>query len=491
MTLLSSQIKWTHRHICFIILCTTGLFIFFTHFYTSSHYDPPHTTVNKTSPKLTAKAHQRHSLYTPSNFVPDALLYNNFRPISAIVLRTSNDENSIHTIVNYLYKYPFIKEITIYNLVSPLSTQAFERPNNWLLHKVDIHIIQGPDDDGILALFSTCALSNYGYCYLQADQTRLNTYLDTLYTQFLQHPDLVHVNVPSEVYLTHRRWQLTDNRTIHTGYANLRHGAIIPRTQAQLFMNQLAVQKPSLEQKRHADILFSVWMNTYPYLLSNPYPLVSDPAPHFQPMLDALQGLQVALTHHMPYFVENDIDLPLNQRDVRTACENDKCLFVTNIDPFPITTTYNPHQNLTNYSLESTSAWQHELGVDIPSPEFWYHRGYHAAVDGNSGTCWNTYLVPKEGDYFGLDLIGSIRVSRLVVYLRQHQEPFFKVRALTQKQIWVDCSIVIDPSQTLARRMVFHMNCPDPIISAIRLFFTKQHTNPLDICGLGLDNFII
>lgn len=49
-------------------------------------------------------------------FIPSALEHNHFIPITAVILRTRQDQG-IHHIVNYLHKYPFIKELYIYNLL--------------------------------------------------------------------------------------------------------------------------------------------------------------------------------------------------------------------------------------------------------------------------------------------------------------------------------------------------------------------------------------
>ncbi|ORZ16442.1 hypothetical protein BCR42DRAFT_327533 [Absidia repens] len=311
--------------------------------------------------------------------------------------------------------------------------------------------------------------------------------MDTLYTHSMRYPDLIHVNARSEEYLTHRRWQLhhqDGDLDIHTGYANLRYGAIIPRSKGQLFVNQFAVQKTLLYQRRMADVFFSFWTNSYPYIVSNPLPL-----------FNAVRRLKNALADHSPYFVKSDIELPLDQRDVRTACENDKCLFVTNIDLLPLSTEYNPDQNLTHSSLGSIAMWKDQLDMDIPEPEFWRHRGYHAAVDGDSTTCWNTFTAPKQGDYFGLDLIGDMRASRLLIQLRQTMEQdaqdAFTIRALN-KDGWEDCSIVPDLTQSLPRRMVYQMTCPDgKPISAIRVFFKHTQQRPFDLCAFGLDNFLV
>ncbi|ORZ21114.1 hypothetical protein BCR42DRAFT_406851 [Absidia repens] len=503
-----SQIKWTQRKYiltCLVCIAISILLLLLrldsNHSITSNQYpeqQDPNLLIN-----LTAAAQHRQSLYTPSMFIPDALQHNHFRPVAAVILRTSHDQRAIYSTVDYLHKYPFVKEIYIYNLVSshPLAIQSFERPNPWLLHKVDIHIIEKSEqeDDGMLAFFSTCSLAIYDHCYLQTDRT-LNLHMDSLYTQFMRYPDLVHVNARSEEFLIHRRWQLHHQGgdvEMHAGFANLLHGAIIPQSNAQLFLNQFAAQKTSsLNQKQMADVIFSFWTNSYPYILFNPFPLAIGQDPSFQKMLDAVRQLKNALADQSPYFIKNEIDPPLDQRDVRTACDNDKCLFVTNLDPFPLTTEYNPDQNLTNSSLGSSVAWQHELDVDIPGSEFYIHRGYHAAVDGDSGTCWNTYKVPNEGDYFGLDLIGNMRVSRLVIHLRhpmeQHIHEAFKIRALNKDDGWVDCSITVDSTQSLPRRAVFHMDCRDgKPISAIRFFFTQTQSRSFDLCGLGLDNFIV
>ncbi|KAI8341493.1 hypothetical protein BC941DRAFT_417041 [Chlamydoabsidia padenii] len=394
MTLLSLQVKGTLRKQTVALICCVSCIFLLLLFYRLDLYPTrPSTLDSSNDPTLsptwttqlnTALQH-RQSLYTPSMFIPSALQHNHFIPVTAVILRTEPDQG-INDIVKYLYKYPFIKELYIYNMVPshPLSAQTFERPNKWLLHKVDISIIEEtePGNNGVFALFSTCALATHDYCYIQQDRS-FNLHMDTLYTQFMQHPDLIHVNTRSEEYITHRRWQLYHQDGIHTGYANLCHGAMISRKQAQLFLNQMAVQKPTLDL---ADVYYSLWSNSYPYIISNPLPLATEQDPPYSQMLNALGRLKTALADQSPYFTGPvDVNLPVDQRDVRAACENDKCLFVTNLDPFPLSTEYDPNQNLTNTSFN----WQETL--DIPDSEFWIHRGYHAAVDGNSGTCWNTY----------------------------------------------------------------------------------------------------
>ncbi|CAO3650365.1 unnamed protein product [Cunninghamella blakesleeana] len=351
----------------------------------------------------------------------------------------------------------------------------------------------------MLSLFTTCGLASFSHCYIQSDRT-LNPFMDTLYTHFMKHPDILHVNTRSDEYKIHRRWQLfhkDEEVDLHLGYANIQYGAILPRKMAVHFTNQLSMQEMINHQRKMADVFFSLWTNNYPWLLSNPLPLLNEPSLPYHQMLNAVRRLEKAIKNKTPYFYPSNVTEPeLRERDVRTSCGNDKCLFVTNIDPYPYSTEYYSEQNLTSSSLGSSMTWENESGLDLPSSNFWVHRGYHAAVDGDSGTCWNTHLVPKSGNYFGLDIVGNMRATRLVIFTRKPMiEPEYAFRVIVQLQNnnWDDCQLTLNEKQTLSRRYVYQMNCPDKMkpIKGIRITFNKDQEAPFDLCGLGLDNFIV
>lgn len=69
----------------------------------------------------------------------------------------------------------------------------------------------------------------------------------------------------------------------------------------------------------------------------------------------------------------------------------------------------------------------------------------------------------------------------------------FRVIVQLQDNNWNDCQLTMDEKQTIPRRTVYQMNCPDRMkpIKAIRIFFNHDHDTPFDLCGLGLDNFIV
>jgi hypothetical protein len=56
----------------------------------------------------------RHSVYKKEQFTETALKKNRLIPVTAILLSWKRIE-SLQTIVNYISKYPFIKEILIWN----------------------------------------------------------------------------------------------------------------------------------------------------------------------------------------------------------------------------------------------------------------------------------------------------------------------------------------------------------------------------------------
>ena len=68
--------------------------------------------------------------------------------------------------------------------------------------------------------------------------------------------------------------ELLDIR-LHTGYADLRFGAFVPRWKVQAFLTQLGKSGLVKENIHDAEHYFAIWMNQYPWLLSNPPYLAS------------------------------------------------------------------------------------------------------------------------------------------------------------------------------------------------------------------------
>lgn len=130
--------------------------------------------------------------------------------------------------------------------------------------------MESDEDLGSMARFTTCATASRLYCYFQ-DDTYLNTYMDTLYTNFLRFPTLIHANAKPSHYENQMKWRFYNkDLKLHTGYADFRYGAFVPRWKVQSFLTQLGKSGLMKDSIRQAEHYFAIWMNQYPWLLSNP-----------------------------------------------------------------------------------------------------------------------------------------------------------------------------------------------------------------------------
>lgn len=135
---------------------------------------------------------------------------------------------------------------------------------------VHIEVIESDEELLSMARFTSCATASRSYCYFQ-DDTYLNPYMDSLYTNFLRFPTLIHANTKPSHYELNMKWRFSnDDIRLHTGYADFRYGAFVPRWKVQTFLTQLGKSSLDKSSIRQAEHYFAIWMNQYPWLLSNP-----------------------------------------------------------------------------------------------------------------------------------------------------------------------------------------------------------------------------
>ncbi|CAO0794547.1 unnamed protein product [Mucor circinelloides] len=448
------------------------------------------------------------SAFPKSFFTTQALRENEFNPVSAVILRVTDDDQSIEYAVKNLVKYPFISDIYIHNLVKnrPLTVDSLKLDPK-LRDSISIEIMESDEDLGSMARFTTCATASRLYCYFQ-DDAYLNTYMDTLYTNFLRFPTLIHANAKPSHYETQMKWRFYNKELkLHTGYADFRYGAFVPRWKVQSFLTQLGKSGLMKDSIRQAEYYFAIWMNQYPWLLSNPphtakgdkatdkdiaYPETLDRYTY-----DAIRHLQRSLTLDQSeapqdYFERQEEEPSLEHRDVRSSCANDRCLFMTNMDPFvqPSQVTFD-YQNIT--SIPKLESIYESLSIVSPSVE-WDEHSYQRVVDNDPNTCWNTIKNPKQGDYFGLILVGTSKTSNLVIHTPQainHPERQLSVSVLQSGDIWIKCKAV-DKSMPESNRITLGVNCPNvKLFRAIKVTFKKDQSEPFEICGLSIDNLSV
>ncbi|KAI9486931.1 MAG: hypothetical protein EXX96DRAFT_551196 [Benjaminiella poitrasii] len=449
------------------------------------------------------------SAFPKSYFTSKALLENELSLVSAVILRVTDDDESIVYTVKHMLKYPFISDIYIYNLVKG-------RPLRWESLKLDqrskettpIEIIEPSATDeqlDSLARFTLCATASRLYCYFQ-DDTFKNPYMDSLYTNLLRFPSLIHANSKPSHYENEMKWRFHNSDIrLHTGYADFRYGAFVPRWKVQTFLTQLGKSSLTKENIRQAEHYFAIWVNQYPWLLSNP-PLLANgdkatnldiayPATLDQYTYDAIRHLQNKLTLDQSeapqdYFERSEEVPAVEYRDVRSSCTNDQCLFITNMDPFvaPNEVIFDYHNITSIIKLEN----RYDTLSTVPSSVEWDEHSYHRVVDNDPNTCWNTINAPKKNDYFGLILVGATKTSQITIHTTAalHQ-PELSVSVLESGGRWISCKTTTTASNS--HRIQLDLHCPSSIkhFRAIKVNFVKDQTEFFEICGLSLDNLSV
>ncbi|KAI9312713.1 hypothetical protein BX666DRAFT_1985831 [Dichotomocladium elegans] len=454
----------------------------------------------------------RQSLYTRSMFTPEARSQNKYLATTAVVTRLLIDPRGIYNVVKHLLKYPFIKEIIVLDpfLEPPQVSQAADMEDQRLSYDmfkdlnfngtmsnvnddVTFHIIH----DSTRNRFEVCDTdASYDTCYFQ-DDLGLNLYMDSLYTNYLAYPHLVHTNARIVSYIYQLKWRFHGDG-IHTGYADLRYGAFVPKS---AFSRLIEEHRQQQLGDNHTDAWFTIKMNRYPWLLANPLlTLGREPHTAIDPINNRI-AIEKSMYEALRELKEEDLAMgdaepPASERDVRASCGNDKCLFTTSMSSF-----YDdPAQINHNFMAENITSIHHWESLyeelDVPSQATWMVNAYHRAVDQDENTCWRTYHNPNIGDYFGLNLVGTMRAKRLLIRLGQpiaDPEDLFTVSVARERNHWVSCRIsTIKKYQTPQRLAIQIDDCPGTRVwSAIRITFTRDLQEPLEICGLAIDHMVL
>ncbi|KAI8095628.1 hypothetical protein BDF21DRAFT_406362 [Thamnidium elegans] len=434
--------------------------------------------------------------------------------VTAVVNRVDDSHEGIMRAVRHLLKYPFIKEIYVYNQIKskPLTAEQFHRNTTTSVH---IEIIEKNAALYSMGKFTACAVAKFEKCYFQ-DDLWLNPYLDTLYTHSQHYSDHLIVNTRPVNYIDYKKWRFTNkDNSLHTGYADLRYGAFVPRQKVQTFLSQLSTQGLNPNKLNYADIYFCIWFNQYPYLVSNP--LLSFGRERFKEidsvnnrklieyyMYDALLLLELSLQNYDSLLIEGDdyfdksVLNPLEEeRDARSSCSNDRCLFITNMNTMPNVDSVQFNSDRVP-SISEYETLYNQTNPLIPLKDTYVHQSYHKAVDQNTETCWHSIQKPKAGDYFGLYMAGDIKAKRVIIYTKNHfDEPLDKVFKLTVQPrlygAWEECKIKLTPTTQLNHRIGFDFECENNKgpLKSIRIHFLRDQTIPFELCSIGIDNFVV
>ncbi|KAK3841605.1 MAG: hypothetical protein J3R72DRAFT_445171 [Linnemannia gamsii] len=373
----------------------------------------------------------RKSAYSFDDFTEEGLLLphnDHLLPATAILLGWKRTD-SLKMLVSYLVRYPYIKEIIVWNNNKDmtLSKRDFELDSGYG-PLPELQVYNAAENLHDFAKYMSCSLAKYEYCYFQDDDW-LNTHMDALYTNFLTSPNLIHTNTLPLIQMEHRRWTFTnEDYNMHAGFSWMGTGSYLPREKARRLLEQRGNTTLAKDRFKVIDMYFSIWTNQYPYQLVNYLtPLdqqndwgterVSD---HwgivFRNMLDAADRLYSMLLTNFEVsnkdpFARQEEEPYIRDRHTRSPCFNDKCLFMTSLDPFP-----DPKEVIFKGDLRTIDEQDAKfLELDYPTAEFWRQMAYVHAVDNNPLTCWNSFKAPQAGDSFGLRFIKPTTLTRLTI----------------------------------------------------------------------------
>ncbi|KAG9066880.1 hypothetical protein KI688_012792 [Linnemannia hyalina] len=458
----------------------------------------------------------RKSAYSFDDFTEEGLVMEtnqHLLPATAILLGWKRLDG-LKLIVNYLARYPYIKEIIIWNnnQATKLNKKDFEFDDSYG-PVPELQVYNSHENLHDFAKYMSCSLAKYQHCYFQDDDW-LNTHMDALYTNFLTSPSLIHTNTLPLIHMEHRRWTFTNAEyKLHTGFAWMGTGSYLPREKAQRLLEQGGNSNLAKDRLKVIDMYFSLWTNQYPYQLVN-YLMPLDQkngwstdgaVDHwtvvYRNMMDAATRLYSALVAN-PEVSEKDYfpreeELPLMaDRHARSPCFNDKCLFKTSLDPFPL-----PQDVVFNNDLESIEDQNAKFrALEYPSNEFFASYSYIHAVDNDPQTCWNSFKVPQVGDSFGLQFIAARQVKKMSVTSSKSLaslEGKFSVMASDIKgEEWIKCRHTARFPH--AYTMTLDISCPTSgtiipggVVSNVKIVFEQALDKALEVCGMEVGGMVL
>lgn len=119
-----------------------------------------------------------------------------------------------------------------------------------------------------------------------------------------------------------------------------------------------------------------------------------------------------ALKRKDPAFEREELHPTYLERDVRSPCADDRCLVLSNKNPFPDVRMfrYRPYTDIEE---------SEKIHFQFLDPTIYIHHPFSKAVDGMDDTAYKSMQPIVQGDYIGIDML--LQVDRKVEYKVLHQ----------------------------------------------------------------------
>eukprot|EP00742_Colponemidia_sp_Colp-10_P004161 GILJ01004440.1.p1 GENE.GILJ01004440.1~~GILJ01004440.1.p1 ORF type:complete len:479 (+),score=47.07 GILJ01004440.1:3-1439(+) len=344
------------------------------------------------------------------------------RRVTAVVLNWKRLHN-MKSVIKNLLKYEFVGEVIVWNNNAdiPLTTQMLQ-----ISSRVDdVRIVNSPQNLLFFARFLGCQIGRFSACLFQDDDWQM-TSARALYYNFWTAPHLIHCRTNTIVHELSRRWSFY-NRDIgvHTSFAWLGTGAIASQALVKSFIVQMSSVGFDAFSWGMADLYFTTWTNQVPYQLEdhlielnqeNSFTgtpgearLRAGVQRNKQYMEKGARILYEQIALKNPLFVAPVLLPSLTERNSRSACLSDDCIFLTDMDSLQDMRYINYHPGVSIDDLEAGNV----IPADVLS--IYFHHPYHHAVDNDKLTSYRPPKAVARGSYFGLDLFEVADFSSVTV----------------------------------------------------------------------------
>ncbi|ORZ15420.1 hypothetical protein BCR41DRAFT_422220 [Lobosporangium transversale] len=339
---------------------------------------------------------------------------------TAILLNWSRLD-SLKEIVDHLCPHIMFKEIMIWNnkVDIHLEEKMFNCPK--------VRVFNSPNNMFFVARYMACAMASSPYCYFQDDDWKI-FYLRSMYANFLRFPQFLHTDTNSDVWsLTNWRWCFfEDEVNMHACFSWLGTGAMATRESVVKFLKQSSITEMDPLEFAYGDMYFSTFLNQVPYQLENYLKELVDPAQDVVAfskgsegktrnklyMHKAAQKVWEALKRKDPNFEREELHPTYLERDVRSPCADDRCLVLSNKNPFPDVRMfkYRPYIDIEE---------NEKIHTQYEDPTPYVRHPFSHAVDGMDDTAYKSTRSIVQGDYIGIDML--LPVDRKIEYRLLYQ----------------------------------------------------------------------
>ena len=331
-------------------------------------------------------------------------------------------------VLRHMAKYEFVNEFIFWNN-NPNVTFNHSLLSSYysdLRTDISLRIINSNANLYFFARFIGCGMAKNSICFFQDDDWQID-HLNSLYQNYLRYPHMLHTYTNPFVHYLCWSWSYMDaSVNMHTSFNWVGTGALTSKANVLHFIETTGRLLPA-DHLIYADMFFSTWFNDHPYQLSIGLNEIND-APGFSAGNSGIARnklyiwigsniLRQQLSSKASNLFPREQSRPVwEERDVRSPCGKDDCLFLSNIHPFPP-----PRQVTTNFTLDFDGRAMQFVNV-LPKTQYndWLTFPFHQAVDSDEKTC---YYVRNstQGHYVGLDLFSVQLIKYLYIRYEGNQ----------------------------------------------------------------------